>query len=265
MHPAGGHRLTGSVLVFEDELQGATAGRAAASGDARPVAEIIAARTAAPVGYVPSAYVAPAALGATASVRLLPPERDAPSFDAVRVRVDPATLASAIDRQDGVLRQIFFLHSTLLLKSRNGRQLVGWLGVAMLAMGFGGLVNWWPRRGQWRSAFAVTRGAQGFRLHRELHGAAGIWGLAGVYLALPETVRGIVDLVLPSRDVRALAAAPRVTPVTGATRTTSIRRLPWPSPVSRVRSRASSFCRRYRTGPFVSRFCAPERDGGHRR
>jgi uncharacterized iron-regulated membrane protein len=133
------------------------------------------------------------------------------------------TLTAAIDRQDGLLRQIFFLHSTLLLKNRDGRQAVGWLGVVMLAMGISGLINWWPRRGQWGSAFAVTRGAQGFRLHRELHGAAGIWGLtvfitvsvAGVYLAFPEAVRGVVDLVSPSRDFRARAAALRVNPLTG--------------------------------------------------
>ena len=217
--------LTGSVLVFEDELQGATTGRAAASGVARPVAEIVAAaRTAAPAGYVPATYVAPAEPGAKASVRLLPPQRDASGFDAIRVRVDPVTLATTIDRQDGVLRQIFFLHSTLLLKSREGRQLVGWLGVAMLAMGTSGLINWWPRRGQWGSAFAMNRRAQGFRLHRELHGATGIWALlvfltvsfAGVYLAFPETVRGVVDPVLPSRDLRAQAAAVRVSAIAGA-------------------------------------------------
>ena len=217
--------LTGSVLVFEDELQGTAAGHAAASSGPRPVAEIVAAaRTAAPAGYLAATYVAPAEAGAMASVRLVPPQHDAPSFDAIRVRVDPVTLTAAIDRQDGLLRQIFFLHSTLLLKNRDGRQVVGWLGVVMLAMGISGLINWWPRRGQWGSAFAVTRGSQGFQLHRELHGAAGIWGLivfitvsfAGVYLAFPETVRGIVDLVLPSRDFRAQAAALRVSPVTGA-------------------------------------------------
>ncbi len=217
--------LTGSVLVFEDELQGATAGRAAASGAARPVGEIVAAaRAAVPVGYIPATYVAPAEAGAMASVRLLPPQRDASGFDAIRVRVNPVTLAATVDRQDGVLRQIFFLHSTLLLKNRVGRQLVGWLGVAMLAMGTSGLINWWPRRGQWGSAFAVSRRAQGFRLHRELHGATGIWALlvfltvsfAGVYLAFPETVRGIVDLVLPSRDLRAQAAAVRVSEIAGA-------------------------------------------------
>jgi uncharacterized iron-regulated membrane protein len=216
--------LTGSALVFEDELQGPAASRTAAAGAARPAAEIIAAaRAAAPSGYIPASYVAPTEPGAMASVRLVPPQRDAPSFDAIRVRVDPVTLATAIDQQDGLLRQIFFVHSTLLLKNRDGRQLVGWLGVVMLAMGISGLVNWWPRRGQWGSAFAVTRGAQGFRLHRELHGAAGIWGLtvfltvsfAGVYLAFPEAVRGVVDLVLPSRDIRAQAAAVRVSPLMG--------------------------------------------------
>jgi uncharacterized iron-regulated membrane protein len=52
---------------------------------------------------------------------------------------------------------------------------VGWLGVAMLALGASGLVLWWPRRGQGKYAFFVRATAQGLRFHRELHAAAGIW------------------------------------------------------------------------------------------
>ena len=218
--------LTGSILVFEDELQGTAANRDAHPGQTRLAAEIIAAAGAvAPPGFTPSIYLPPAAPGTLASVRLTPPQREGPGFESVRVRVDPVTLEAVMDRQAGLLRQIFYLHSTLLLKNREGRQLTGWLGVVMLLMGVSGFVNWWPRRGSWRSAFAVTRQASGYRLQRELHGAGGIWGLAvfltvsfaGVYLAFPDTVRSAVDLAFPTRDLRAAANQARVAPVSGVT------------------------------------------------
>jgi uncharacterized iron-regulated membrane protein len=218
--------LTGSILVFEDELQGTAGERDVPPGPMRSVAEIIAAaRAAAPPGFSPSIYLPPAGSGEAASVRFTPPRREGPGFDSVRVRVDPITLEAVIDRQAGLLRQIFYLHSTLLLKSREGRQLIGWMGVAMLLMGVSGLVNWWPRCGGWRSAFAVTRQARGYRLQRELHGVAGIWGLAvfltvtfaGVYLAFPEAVRGIVALAVPNRDLRAAVSQARVAPASGVT------------------------------------------------
>ena len=107
------------------------------------------------------------------------------------------------------------------MKNREGRQLVGWLGLAMLVMGVSGLTNWWPRRGQWRGAFSISKQTHGFRLYRELHGAAGIWGLAvfvvvslaGVCLAFPETARNVVDLVLPARVLRGRAAGLKVEPI----------------------------------------------------
>jgi uncharacterized iron-regulated membrane protein len=220
--------LTGSILVFEDELNrafGTAAGQVAAGGAARPASDIIAAaRVVAPAGFVPIGYTAPEAAGELASVRLAPPGRAAPGADVVRIRVDPVSLETIPEPQNGLLRQIFFLHSTLLMKNREGRQVVGWLGVVMLVMGVSGLVNWWPRRSQWRLAFSISKQARGFRLHRELHGAAGIWGLlvfitvsfAGVYLAFPSTVRSTVDLVLPARDMRAKTAAVRAEPIAGA-------------------------------------------------
>jgi uncharacterized iron-regulated membrane protein len=142
----------------------------------------------------------------------------------MRVSVDPVSLEAVPDPQTGFLRQVFFLHSTLLLKNRERRQLIGGLGIATLAMAVSGLVNWWPRSREWRTAFTVSRRARGFRLYRELHGAAGIWGLlvfvtvsfAGIYLAFPESVRNVVDRVLPARDLRASAAAIRVEPIAGA-------------------------------------------------
>jgi uncharacterized iron-regulated membrane protein len=142
--------LTGSILVFEDDLNrvfGPAAGHLAAGGAARPASDIIAAaRAVAPAGFVPIAYAAPASAGELASVRLTPPGRSGPGTDVVRIRVDPVSLKTIAESQNSLLRQIFYLHSTLLMKNREGRQLVGWLGVVMLVMGVSGLVNWWPRR-----------------------------------------------------------------------------------------------------------------------
>jgi len=217
--------LTGSILVFEDELNKAfRADHRAIAGTARATGEIIAAaRAVAPAGFVPVGYTAPMSPGGLALVRLSPGRRDSPGADMVRIRVDPVSLETIPEKSTGILRQIFFLHSTLLMKNREGRQLVGWLGLAMLVMGVSGLTNWWPRRGQWRGAFSISKQAHGFRLHREVHGAAGIWGLAvfvvvslaGVSLAFPETARSVIDLVLPARDLRSRAAGLKVEPIAG--------------------------------------------------
>ena len=73
------------------------------------------------------------------------------------------------------------------------------------------------------ASFLISKQAHGFRLHREVHGAAGIWGLAvfvavslaGVSLAFPETARSVIDLVLPARDLRGTAAGLKVEPIAG--------------------------------------------------
>ena len=218
--------LTGSILVFEDELRAVFSSAAQSQpGEPHRVAEIVAAaRAAAPPSLAPLSYAAPAAPGRLASVRLAPSGRPANSGAAIRIDVDPVSLAVFPNVPDDFLRQVFYLHSTLLMKNREGRQIIGWFGVAMLVMAVSGLVNWWPRRTAWRNAFIVARKSRGARLLRELHGMAGIWGLAvfvivsfgGVYLAFPETVRSVIDPVLPARDLRAVAAAVKVQPVKDA-------------------------------------------------
>jgi len=216
--------LTGSVLVFEDELRGLLAPRVQ-PGEPHAVGEIVAAaRAAAPDGMVSSSYAASPAPGLPATVRLSPPGRQSGPAEALRVDVDPVTLAAVANPSEGFLRQVFYLHSTLLMKNREGRQLAGWFGVAMLVLAVSGLVNWWPRRGKWRAAFTVSPTSRSYRLWRELHGAAGIWGFAvlaivsfaGVDLAFPDTIRATVDTVLPPvRDPRAAASAVKVAPVKG--------------------------------------------------
>jgi uncharacterized iron-regulated membrane protein len=113
----------------------------------------------------------------------------------------------------GVLRIISQLHSNFLIRDRSGREIIGWLGVAMLALGVSGLVMWWPSGGRWRAVFRFQRGLRGPMLLREFHRTAGFWGLvvfvvvsfSGVYLAFPQTIGDAIRIVTPARDLRGFA------------------------------------------------------------
>jgi uncharacterized iron-regulated membrane protein len=220
--------LSGSVLVFEDDLQHLLQPSTPLSpGEARPIAEILAAaRAAAGADLAPVFYAAPERSGEPASVRLASAARGGgPGANSIRVWVDPASLQIlARDDGGGLLRMLSRLHSTLLLPDGAlGRHLVGWLGVVMLALGITGLVNWWPRPKRWRAAFTVRRGARDVLLHRDLHGAVGIWGIlvflvvsfSGVYLAFPDAVRAPLMAAASARDPRA-AGNVRLQPLAGA-------------------------------------------------
>ncbi len=223
--------LTGTLLTFEHAIEGLTQTATAAtspSGPAQPVAAIVAAaRQAAPQGQVPTLYSPPAGPGKPAIVRFQPSARGGgggPGFGA-QLAVDPVTLA--VSEGAGVSdfwRTVHRLHGNLLINNgRDGRSIIGWFGVGMLAMSLSGLYIWWPRPGRWKAAMRVSSNARGFRLHRELHGAAGFWSLivfvivsfSGVDLAFPETASGLVATVLPGADTKP-APIPQVSRIAGA-------------------------------------------------
>jgi uncharacterized iron-regulated membrane protein len=211
--------LTGSLLVFEDELAGLVAAPIEASrdGPAQPIGKVLAAaQAAAPASLRPISYLAPDAPGAAAEVRFAPPGRARPGPGGVAVSVDPSTLKILAEEKTGggFLRTMFLLHANAMMQPPTGRAVIGWFGVAMLVLLVTGLVIWWPGGGRWWAAFRVRRGARGTRLHRDLHGAVGIWtlpvflivGLTGVYLGFPRTIGSAIGSVLPARDLRGLAA-----------------------------------------------------------
>ena len=216
--------LSGSVLVFEDELREwlEPAGHAVI-GEPRPLGDILlAAQAAAPAGTKPLFVSVPGEPKTLATVRFAAPGA-APGPGGIQVQVDPVSLgASARPANAGWLRQMFNLHAQLFVPGRDGRRLVGWFGVAMVALGISGMVMWWPRSGRWTAAFAVDRRARGARFLREVHRVVGIWcwlvfmavSVSSVYLAFPQTLGDAVRRVLPGRDLR-LTAAPRVTPAEG--------------------------------------------------
>ncbi|MBN9085927.1 MAG: PepSY domain-containing protein [Reyranella sp.] len=140
---------------------------------------------------------------------------------------DPVSLELLQTQQTmtGWVRFFHDLHGHLFIVGGLGREIVGWLGVALLVLGCSGLYLWWPRAGQWKAAFTVRRKARGVRLNRELHGAVGIWSLVlfmlvnftGVYLAFPQQIAAAVNTVWPGRDMRAAQFQARVEPMRGAT------------------------------------------------
>jgi uncharacterized iron-regulated membrane protein len=187
--------LSGSVLVYNDEIDRLGTPRATAMGRPAPLDTIVAAarRTAA----APSDNIflkLPKTSEDPVLVRFLP----APQT----LFVDPVTarvLGSRPSPLSALLQAADELHGNLFV-GEIGRQIVGWLGVGMTILGLTGLFLWWPRARQWKYAFLVRRSARGLRLNRELHGAAGIWGLTvfvvvsitGVSMVFADTLRSVV-------------------------------------------------------------------------
>jgi len=224
--------LSGSILVYDTEILafGQKPAPQASQGDfVMPLdALMAAARERAPGKRAQATLTLPEQAGAAAVVRFQGP-RGGPGARGTDVFVDPAT-ATVLDVRpapsSALLAFMHQLHGNLLIGGREGRQVVGWLGVAMLVLGTTGLFLWWPKRGQWRLGFIVRRNARGYRLYRELHGAVGIWAFVvfmivsftGAAIVFPETVRSTVTLgnAAPAASPGfSLRTGPRVTPVAG--------------------------------------------------
>ena len=149
--------------------------------------------------------------------------------DLPSVVVDPGSgrvVSTYIPSPDWTMLFLSQLHGRLLLPG--GRQIVGWLGVAMTLLGISGLYLWWPTGEQWANAFIVRRDARGPRLYRELHGAAGIWivamflvlSITGVAECFPTLERNFVSYVTDGKlaPARHPEAAPKLDKPDGATR-----------------------------------------------
>lgn len=223
--------LSGSVLVYHDELLEMTQApvpHAQAQGVMLPLDALLAsAREKLPAERANATVMLPEKLGDALLVRFQTGSGPGPQRNT-DIYVDPAS-AKVLDVRSapynafiGIMHD---LHGRLLIPGREGRQVVGGLGVAMLLLGCTGIVIWWPKRGQWSAGFRIRRNARGYWLYRDLHGAVGIWGLvvflivscSGVAIAFPDTVRSIVTFgaaqsVAPAFNLR---TGPEVEPIKG--------------------------------------------------
>lgn len=220
--------VTGSILVAADHLADLTKSPVLANaepGEPHSAGEIIdAAARAAPPGFAPAFYAAPMHPGDPASVRLQSQSGGGRGSPPIRMEIARDTLIPVAGGENAALRWLHMLHANLLM-GEDGRRIVGWFGLAMLFLGVSGVVNWWPRSNRWRASLTMRRGLRGAALHRALHSVVGIWTLglflivsfAGVALAFPQTMRGMVDVFSPTRDFRAVSSTVRVQPIHGQT------------------------------------------------
>ena len=206
--------ISGSIIVLLQNIPDLMLPAATARGEPQSIASVIAAAEAAAQGAGKvAAVVVPQRSGQPMRVQFGPPpgtRRANPNLNTGKtVFVDPVSLKILGDterRRAGAFRRtLTTLHVAMMAPGYFGLQFVGWMGVAMVLFGISGLVLWWPKKGRWRLAFGVKKGARGFRLNRDLHGAAGFWSLtvflvlsvSGVDLAFPVTFQEMVGAVLP--------------------------------------------------------------------
>jgi uncharacterized iron-regulated membrane protein len=101
--------------------------------------------------------------------------------------------------------ELLDLHDNLLAGS-TGRTINGGGALAVLAVTVTGLVIWWPGIKTWRRSLTLRRGVGWKRQTWHLHSAIGFWsliftlvfGLSGVYLCFPEQFQDVADWLEPS-------------------------------------------------------------------
>lgn len=185
--------LTGSALVWHDALDEALNPQRVVTGEAMLPASRYAASAAA--ALAPGERISnlrfeeDGPVVATAARPPVPGARGRP--ERTLVWLDPAT-GRVLDKagsSDGLVRVMHVLHGSLMVPGV-GRQIVGWIGVAMLISAISGIWLWWPTVGR------LTKGLR-WRRHRDfdtnLHHQMGFWialplfvlSLTGVWISFP--------------------------------------------------------------------------------
>ena len=213
--------VSGSALVVFEAMNESKPAIISSTGPAHSYDEIAAAALKdAPNGAKVAAFTVPEHANEAAQVRVGRGPRGGSLVD-----VDPNTLEILKTDKGGGRNPLFMLahdlHGRMLIEGPAGRQVVGWLGVAMCVLGISGIVIWWPRKGGWARAFTASIGKGPYRTNRDLHGATGIWILAvfmtvsltGVLISFPEPMAKAIIAIAPGRDLRATQNAVKVEPI----------------------------------------------------
>ena len=241
--------VTGAALVWDDALDHmlnpvryATTG----AGELAPARYVAAARDIlAPEERIVSLALPDEDGGPVVVTAAKPAARQALQGPPARTTVwlDPPT-ARVLDYGaggTGLIRTMHMIHGSLLIPGV-GRQVVGWIGVAMLLSTISGLWLWWPTVGRW------ARGLR-WKRHRNtdtnLHHLFGFWialplfvlSLTGAWISFPKFFGGgpntmgmrpgaprPVPLAAPKLSVDAVVVAAEAAKVPGA-----VSKIEWPT------------------------------------
>lgn len=199
--------VSGSALLLQREILAYSVPAASADGEHAPLVQMIAAaEKAAPENATARSIVPSLYAGAPTTINFDTGGRPPRSL----VHIDPVSLeilgTAPVTNRGPILDFLIKAHAFLMLPAPIGFPIVGWMAVAMTFMAVSGIVLWWPRKGMWKNALWMRKGARGLRFHVEFHHVVGFWGsvvllvmgVSGIYLVFPETFRESVEAVLPT-------------------------------------------------------------------
>jgi uncharacterized iron-regulated membrane protein len=126
---------------------------------------------------------------------------------------DPRTgadLGNSVPTGIWFVSKLLDLHDNLFA-GPTGRRVNGIGAFALVALGLTGLVIWWPGVKTWRRSLILHRGVGWKRWTWHLHSAIGFWsfafllifGVSGIYLAIPEPFEDLVDRLEPLTSANA--------------------------------------------------------------
>ncbi|HEX4334036.1 MAG TPA: PepSY-associated TM helix domain-containing protein [Usitatibacter sp.] len=204
--------VTGSVLLFDRQIDGLLAPdryRTSGAEVARPYSDYVARAGRALEGLArPFAVRAPEAAGEPVIVLA---RAMGEGGGASRVFLDPPTgRVLAIARGGGFVGWVHNLHENLAMRELHGREIVGAVGIAMLASSLTGAWLWWPGRGRLADSLGLRKGLP---LSRNLHYLFGFYGVlvlgmlsfTGIFIAYTDAGRSVVSafgaLTPPARNV----------------------------------------------------------------
>ncbi len=174
--------LTGSALVWDEALDHAlNPQRYAVSGDRMidPARYVAAAEAVLAPGERVASLTLPEEAGAPVVVAVSQPGKPMRAGPPARTTLwlDPpsARVLEKSGSNGGLIRAMHQIHGSLMVPGI-GRQVVGWIGVAMMLSCFTGLWLWWPTVGKW---------VRGFRWRRHPHLDSNLHHLLGFWIALP--------------------------------------------------------------------------------
>jgi len=194
--------LTGAVLVFEDDLTGATLPAGMHRYDpahTTSISEVMRSFATACSGCIANNLATPFDAIPAYQIRATDPTHHERSFVA-----DPVN--AAIHEQPHTwVEWTHDLHVNLLLGAAHGVQINGVGAVVLLILSVSGILLWWPGLKNWRRGMRLSFRHNWRRINFDLHHAIGFWTLllvcwwsiSGIYFAWYRQVVATVSLVSP--------------------------------------------------------------------